>query len=217
MIWYRFGLVGLGCVAAALMTWLGLATARENILGWCVLLFGVGYFGGGAIYLAVTQSDQGSLHEKGDRSLWLLALGFAVVFFGAPLEWLFLPNLLPRGLIDQVLGLGLIVAGLLLRAWTRPVLGRHYQGHLQVRRGQRLVRQGPYRFVRHPGYTGFVLLALGLALGFSSVIALAAIPLLLLPGLAQRIWTEESLLLAAFGGEYREYQRMTKRLVPGLW
>ncbi len=217
MIWYRLGLVGFGCVAAALMTWLGLATARENILGWCVLLFGVGYFGGGAIYLAVTQSDPGSLHEKGDRSLWLLAPGFAAVFFGAPLEWLFLPNLLPRGLIDQVLGLGLIVAGLLLRAWTRPVLGRHYQGHLQVRRGQRLVRQGPYRFVRHPGYTGFILMALGLALGFSSVIALAAIPLLLLPGLAQRIWTEESLLLAAFGGEYREYQRMTKRLVPGLW
>ncbi len=84
-------------------------------------------------------------------------------------------------------------------------------------RGQRLVRSGPYRFVRHPGYAAFVLMAFGIALGFSSLVALAAVPLLLLPALANRIWVEEELLLSAFGSEYRDYQRTTRRLLPGLW
>ena len=92
-----------------------------------------------------------------------------------------------------------------------------YTGHLQVQKDHRLVREGPYRFVRHPGYTGFVLMALGLALGYSSLIGLAAIPLLMLPGLAYRMAVEEKLLTEQFGDEYRQYTRTTKRIIPGVY
>jgi protein-S-isoprenylcysteine O-methyltransferase Ste14 len=217
MIWRRVRLIGLGWGAALAMAWLGLFTARENILGWCVVGVGLGCCGGGAVYLAVTQFDPGRPPAKGDRSLWLLTPGLAAVFFGAPLEWLLLPSLLPRGLIDQALGLGLIVAGLVLWAWTWLAQGRDGQTHRLARRSQHMTYRGPYQFVRHPGYTGLVLLALGIAQGFSSVIALAAVPLLLLPAIGNRICGEEEQRLAAVGREYREYQRRTKRLLPGLW
>jgi len=92
-----------------------------------------------------------------------------------------------------------------------------YTGHVQVQTGHRLVRAGPYSFLRHPGYTGFVLMAVGFAVGFSSVVGLTAIPLLLLPGLIYRMNVEEKLLIEQFGDGYREYARVTKRLVPGVW
>jgi protein-S-isoprenylcysteine O-methyltransferase len=213
----RLALIGCGVLAAAAMTYLGLATAVQNVLGWFLLFVGLGYFGGGAVYLALSNPLDGSLREAGERSLWLLAPGFAVVFFGAPLEWLFLPHWLPRAAGAQWIGVALIAAGLLLRAWTRLALGRQYRGRLQADRTQPLVRRGPFRYVRHPGYAGFVLLALGTAIGYSSVIGLTAITLLLLPGLAYRMRVEEALLVAAYGPDYRDYQRATKRLIPRLW
>jgi protein-S-isoprenylcysteine O-methyltransferase Ste14 len=88
---------------------------------------------------------------------------------------------------------------------------------VEVQSDHRLIRSGPYRFVRHPGYTGFVLMTLGVVLGYSSVIGLAGIVLLLLPGLAYRMNVEERLLAEHFGDEYIDYVRRSKKLIPGVW
>ena len=79
------------------------------------------------------------------------------------------------------------------------------------------MQAGPYRYVRHPGYAGFMLMGLGIAVGFSSVIGLAAVALVLLPGLVYRMNAEEKLLIEQFGDEYRDYARRAKRLIPGVW
>jgi protein-S-isoprenylcysteine O-methyltransferase Ste14 len=86
-----------------------------------------------------------------------------------------------------------------------------------IQAGHRLVQSGPYRLVRHPGYTGFLLMALGMAVGYSSWIALAAIPLLLLPGLAYRMRVEERLLAEEFRDDYWAYTRRAKKLIPWIW
>ena len=83
--------------------------------------------------------------------------------------------------------------------------------------GQALVTGGPYRWVRHPGYSGFLLVALGMALGYSSLIGLIAIPLLLLPGLVYRIKVEEDRLSDQFRDDYRAYANRSKKLIPGIW
>jgi protein-S-isoprenylcysteine O-methyltransferase Ste14 len=143
--------------------------------------------------------------------------GFIAAFFWPPIEYLYLPALLPRVEAMPAVGAVVIGLGLALRAWTRWALGRMYSAQVQVQTAHRLVREGPYRFVRHPGYAGFVLMALGLALGFSSLGGLLAIPALLLPGLAYRMRVEEQLLTEQFGDEYGAYARATARLIPGLW
>ncbi|HEY5269450.1 MAG TPA: isoprenylcysteine carboxylmethyltransferase family protein, partial [Anaerolineales bacterium] len=117
----------------------------------------------------------------------------------------------------QIAGLVLILAAMALRVWVRAHLRGLYSGHVEVQVGHRLVQSGPYGFVRHPGYTGFLLMALGLAVGYSSLIGLVAVPVLLLPGLAYRMAVEEKLLLAQFDGEYRAYIQKTKRLIPFVW
>ena len=92
-----------------------------------------------------------------------------------------------------------------------------FSGHVQIQEEHRLVTHGPYHFIRHPGYLGYLLLTLGIAAGYASLIALAAIVLLLVPGLRYRMSVEESLLLAEFGDEYRAYAKRTLRWIPGVW
>lgn len=210
-------LIVAGALAGLLLSVLGLMTSQSNILGWFLAFVGLGYFFGGAVYLTAVGASSAVRAELSDRSIWLLAPGFIVVFVGAPLEYLYRSPAVPRLVAMQAIGLGVIAAGLALRLWVRRILGKLYTGHIQVKAEHRLVRAGPYRYLRHPGYAGFILMALGLALGFSSVIGLVAIPLLMVPGLAYRMNVEERLLTEQFGDEYRAYARTTKRLIPGMW
>ena len=210
-------LVVVGIVFAVLLGALGVETAHDNPVGWIVLLIGVGYCMGGSLYLAAEKNRVALREETGGRSLWAVAPGFAVVFLAPPLEYLYLPALLPRSTAMQTAGLALIAAALGLRVWSRLSLREQYSGRLRIQAGHRLVTTGPHRFMRHPGYAGFLLLGLGLAIGYSSTIGLVAVPVLLLPGLVYRIHAEEALLTTQFGEAYLEYARRTRRLLPGIW
>jgi protein-S-isoprenylcysteine O-methyltransferase Ste14 len=204
---------------------LGLDTLGENILGWFLLLLGIAYPAGSVIYYFIRhepfwKSIGNRLpvrEEKGDRSFWLILPGFLTAFFAPPLEWMYLPDILPRCVGMQITGLSLILIGVVVRIWSRAYIRELYSGHVEVQIDHRLVQSGPYRFVRHPGYTGFLLITLGVVLGYSSVIGTAGIVLLLLPGLAYRMQVEERLLAEHFGEEYIGYVRRSKRLIPGIW
>jgi len=204
---------------------LGLDTLGDNILGWFLFVFGIAYPAGSVIYYFIHREpfwksaggEQVAKEEKGDRSFWLILPGFLAVFFAPPLEWMYLPGILPRALWIQIAGLTLILLALAVRVWMRFHIRRLYSGHVEVQANHRLVQDGPYHFIRHPGYTGLLLLVLGLTVGYSSWIGLAAIPSLLLPGLAYRIHVEEKLLLEHFGDVYCAYMNRTRKLIPGVW
>jgi protein-S-isoprenylcysteine O-methyltransferase Ste14 len=214
----RIFLMIVGNALAMLLALLALETTPTNFLGWFLLAISIAYGAGGVIYFWRTRDeDDASRSESGNRSFWWIIPGFIAIFFAPPLEFLFLPSILPRGLELEIAGLVTILFGLAVRIWTRVTIGRMYSGYLRVKVGHVLVTDGPYRAVRHPGYTGFVLMALGLCIGYSSLIGLAAIPLLLLPGLAYRMRVEEYLLTEQFGEEYRTYANKTKKLIPGIW
>jgi protein-S-isoprenylcysteine O-methyltransferase Ste14 len=86
-----------------------------------------------------------------------------------------------------------------------------------VNSGQTLVQSGPYQFIRHPAYTGYLLMALGISLGYASLVGIILVLALLLPSLVYRIKVEEKLLIEHFGTAYHQYMRKTKRLIPGIW
>ena len=116
-----------------------------------------------------------------------------------------------------VTGLALIAAGIALRAWSILTLGRFFQYWIKIQPGHRVVTGGPYRYVRHPSYTGIALVLLGLALACDDVWALVAVAVLGGAGLAVRIRAEERQLTEALGEEYRQFAASRKRLVPGLF
>jgi protein-S-isoprenylcysteine O-methyltransferase Ste14 len=113
--------------------------------------------------------------------------------------------------------LALLVSGLALR-WTAVlVLGRFFTPNVAVQPGQRVVRTGVYRHVRHPAYSGLLLAILGLGVAFDNWLSLLAIFIPVAAALLYRIRVEESALVEMLGREYDDYRKVTKRLVPGIY
>ncbi len=105
---------------------------------------------------------------------------------------------------------------LLLLVWVFRSLGQNITPSVETRRAHRLVRTGPYRWVRHPLYSIGLVFWISLAvISAVWVVVIAAIPALIL--LALRTPVEEAQLVERFGDEYRDYQRKTGRYVPRLW
>jgi protein-S-isoprenylcysteine O-methyltransferase Ste14 len=124
----------------------------------------------------------------------------------------------PGGRVWPVaVGLAWIAMGIGLRAWSIAALGRFFQYRIEVQPGHRVVTEGPYRFVRHPSYTGLALVLAGIALATGDVLSLVAVAILAGVGLTVRIRAEERALNEALGERYRRFARQRKRLVPGVW
>lgn len=114
-------------------------------------------------------------------------------------------------------GVGLCVLGLAVRAWSMRTLGASYTRTLRTAADQRLVTDGPYRWVRHPGYAGSIAVWVGATLAFHSWLAAAIVATLMLLSYAWRIRSEERMLADHFGDAYRHYATHTSRLFPGLY
>jgi len=124
----------------------------------------------------------------------------------------------PGGLVWPVVaGLTLVAAGIGLRAWSIVTLGRFFQYQIKVQPGHQVVTGGPYRYVRHPSYTGIAMVLAGIALASGDVWSLLAVAVLGGAGLAVRIRAEERQLTQALGAEYERFAAGRKRLVPGVW
>ncbi len=107
--------------------------------------------------------------------------------------------------------------GLVVRIWAIVVLGQSFRTTVEVDTGQRVVDRGPYRWVRHPSYTGILLLMAGLGLVYGNWPALAVLLVLPTGVLIYRIFVEEAALTEVMGRAYTDYAAHTKRLVPGVW
>ena len=110
-----------------------------------------------------------------------------------------------------------MILGISIRIWSMRVLSRFYTRTLTTVEAHSLVRKGPYRIIRHPGYLGTVLVwgAAGLAMHNFIIIILAT--LLIILAYVYRIKNEEVMLLNQFSDQYREYQKHSWRLLPFIW
>jgi len=125
--------------------------------------------------------------------------------------------LLPREDARLTCGVALVAAGLALRVWSIRTLGRYFTATVGLQQGQTVVTRGPYRFVRHPSYTGALLAVLGVVLALGSPIAIAVVVLLVVPAYLFRIWVEEQALSASLGAEYRAWKVRTPAFLPRPW
>ncbi|MGO9934918.1 MAG: methyltransferase family protein [Steroidobacteraceae bacterium] len=111
------------------------------------------------------------------------------------------------------IGAALNLAGLLFTVWARTHLGRNWSGVVTVKEGHELVMSGPYRWVRHPIYTGLVLAFAGLAIArgeWRGVVAL----LIVTGAFWRKLRIEEQWMLEQFGDQYRNYSQRVAALIP---
>jgi protein-S-isoprenylcysteine O-methyltransferase Ste14 len=120
-------------------------------------------------------------------------------------------------MVAFAIGIALMWLGLALRLWAIRALGRYFRSTVVIQEGHRVVTSGPYRWVRHPSYTGALLTGLGAGLAVGNWFALVAFLALPLAAYVARILVEESALVASMGDEYRSYAGASRRLLPYVW
>lgn len=122
-----------------------------------------------------------------------------------------------RASFAGMLGLAMIVLGIVVRAWSIATLRRFFTVNVTLREDHRLVRTGPYRWVRHPSYTGTLLSFYGFALAVENLWAAIVVVLPITYAFFVRMRVEEAVLRTAFPEEYPVYERATRRLVPFVY
>jgi protein-S-isoprenylcysteine O-methyltransferase Ste14 len=170
------------------------------------------------IYVAVvtrTRRGGGRIDDRGSMlTLWVviftsISCAFWVAAAGRFAAMPAAPWLAP-------LSLAVMAAGLLIR-WTAIYsLGRAFSANVAIHATQTLNRSGLFRYMRHPSYTGMLLIFLGLGLRMHNWISLALVIVPPMAALLYRIRVEEVALGSAFA-EYADYSRTTKRLIPGIY
>jgi protein-S-isoprenylcysteine O-methyltransferase Ste14 len=174
-----------------------------------------------AIFL-IRKTPQVPPEQKRDRKsivgLILQALSYAVV--GMFHRAAFTPISSGGRAVAVSLSLGAMLVAV-VSIWiikaALKTLGKEWSVTARVVKGHRLATEGPYRFVRHPIYTGMLGMLLATGLVFSHWLALTAAIVIYFIGTVIRINSEERLLREALGSEFDSYARSAPALVPGLY
>jgi protein-S-isoprenylcysteine O-methyltransferase Ste14 len=153
--------------------------------------------------------------SRGSRLLYLVLM-FAVVLVVTSIPQLRIP-LLPTNIATQVAGIILCAAGVVLAIQARRTLGANWSGIVTLKEDHTLVRRGPYRFVRHPIYSGILLAAAGSFLALLPTVQAVICLLFLLFNYRRKSLLEERILSQNFPDEYPQYCREVKALVPFIY
>jgi protein-S-isoprenylcysteine O-methyltransferase Ste14 len=164
----------------------------------------------------IARDKGGTDHDEGTRIVNALAVEGAIVL-GAVLSTA-VPQLRIRD-HDWVAAFGLLVmwSGLALRVWAVVTLGPTFRTTVEVDEHQPVKANGPYKWVRHPSYTGLILILIGFGLGIGNWLSLAICAALPIIALSRRIRIEEDEMMRVLGPGYGAYRESRKRLIPGLW
>ena len=122
-----------------------------------------------------------------------------------------------HGPLGAGIALGLLALGVWLRWWAILVLGKFFTVDVAIHPEHQLVTRGPYRVLRHPSYTGALLVIAGIGVLFDSVPAWVCLMLPITAILLRRMQVEERALAAHFGESWRVHSARTQRLVPFVW
>ena len=121
-----------------------------------------------------------------------------------------------NGLI-QLSGMKMLIVGIAIRWSAIRTLGQYFTSTVLIKNDHRLIRNGLYKYVRHPAYTGTLLAHLGLGLSFANWFSLAFSSIPFFVAAFYRMHVEDQALQNTFGDEYLDYSASTKRLVPRVF
>jgi protein-S-isoprenylcysteine O-methyltransferase len=175
-------------------------------------------YGLSEVFLAVTRRSGRGAVSRDRRSVFLLwAVILISIFVGVSIQALYPNAELPRPHAWYLLGMLLCIAGIVLRWYSIFYLGRFFTVDVAIATQHKLIDSGPYRSIRHPSYTGALMVFAGFGLCLGNWLSILAITLPIFGAFLWRIRVEEHALLAALGDDYRAYIRRTKRLIPLIY
>ena len=119
--------------------------------------------------------------------------------------------------VIQYVGLAMIYVGIAIRIIAIVSLGQFFTVFVTIRESHKLKKDGIYKYLRHPSYSGSLLSFIGLGLTMNNWISLLLISLSIIIAFIFRINIEEKVLIEQFGSEYLEYKKVTRGLIPFIF
>ena len=176
---------------------------------------------------ARARATQPGAADRNSSRLLKLATAVAVLAFvlamkaNSPAFIPFLPDwfrgaVLPGLPMIAWVGIAVATLGLLLRLWSVLTLRDRYSRTLLVHQDHVIERSGPYRWVRHPGYLGSLLVFNGVALASGNWVTFLVSFAVILSAYIYRIKAEDEMLVAQLGFPYAEYRRQVRALIPTI-
>jgi len=186
-----------------------MSTASDHIIIGCWLAFIVYWYLSAQKVKAAAEKQ--SLASALRHRLLVGAGWWLLVYRGLPPP--LSSPLTPRTDLTQFIGAAICVAGLLVTIWARRTLAGNWSSDVTFKQGHELMKTGPYRFVRHPIYTGLLLMCLGSAIDIGQLRGWLGLGLVFL-GFWVKLRQEETLLLRHFPDTYPAYRKEVKALAP---
>jgi len=168
--------------------------------------------------MAIVRQGRRDAGAADAKSIQVIVLGMWVALLAAfPLAWVPALQIRTQRVAVFAAGTLVLIAGSLLRRHCFKVLGASFTGDVRARADQQIITRGAYAILRHPSYTGGILMltGTGIALGsWASALLLAVVSFAVY---SYRIAVEERALLATIGEPYRQFASTRKRLIPFLY
>jgi protein-S-isoprenylcysteine O-methyltransferase Ste14 len=190
-------------------------TLAVDIISWCWIIFCLVWL------FAWGWSKPTSVRKSSTRRILYLAtllVGVLLIWNGgslfnySPFNILIFNSNLKTLLIADVFA----IVGVIVAVWARFTLGSNWSGSVQIKKDHQLITTGPYRFVRHPIYSGVLSLALAQVLSIANVASVMALIILTI-SFYIKLKLEEEYMLSQFPNEYPAYMKRTRRIIPLLF
>jgi protein-S-isoprenylcysteine O-methyltransferase len=163
-----------------------------------------------------TRRNAGKVEDRGSLALlWIVIFSSltAAIWHSEVSQ----PDMFGGAHILKVIGLAVLIVALVVRWTAIYTLGKSFSSNVAIRDSQTLNRSGLYRNLRHPSYLGLMLAFVAVGIHSRNWISFFVATVPTTAALLYRIHVEERALIRAFGEQYSEYSRTTKRLIPGIY
>ncbi|MDB6058032.1 MAG: Protein-S-isoprenylcysteine O-methyltransferase Ste14 [Verrucomicrobiales bacterium] len=175
-------------------------------------------WGTSELCLNLAKRAKGDAKIKDRRSLALIWSAYLVgIVLGIVAAYKCPWGRFPGSVLVTTLVVGLFAFGIALRWYSIFYLGRYFTVNVAIQPGHRVIDSGPYRFIRHPSYTGSLISVIGFALSFHNWASFIIIVVSAVSAMLWRIQVEETALREALHPQYGDYMLRTRRLVPFVY
>jgi len=184
-----------------------------------IIIISVSYlYGLFEVFMNLRQRGRGRVTSSGDRgSLWLLygliTLGYALSFSIGATK---IGRVYPWNIFFAI-GMALTAIGLTVRVHSILTLRQFFTYSVAKVENQKIIESGLYKFIRHPGYLGQLIIFLGISISLSNWLSILFMIIPVMVGYLYRIQVEERFMLEEMGENYLDYQSRTKRIIPLIY
>jgi protein-S-isoprenylcysteine O-methyltransferase Ste14 len=184
-----------------------------------IIIIAVSYlYGFLEVFMNLRQRSKSKVTTSSDKnSLWLL---YSLITVGYALSFSIGATKIGR-IYDWntffAIGMGLVVIGLMIRIHSMQTLKQYFTFSVAKVENHKIIETGLYKFIRHPGYLGQLIIFIGISTSISNWLSILVMMIPITLGYLYRIKVEERFMLEQLGEDYLNYLKQTKRFIPMIY